>query len=210
MSSTTFADVAQDLLHKPIIARLESVHGSPLPEDIQQFLLDLVTASELRIQNTLLWVTRTRDLSQKILSSEACDAEYALFWIYLHEIVDRFYKHETSRREISEQIGFLKPILNDLDALRGELTEEDLVFIQFMRNSHVHMHLHSLWSHAKMEGGTLVVTKPPPEPDPRELADRIIRENENSQNRTAAAYAGRLIDPLNQLVDSSQNAAKVK
>lgn len=54
-----------------ILAMLEDEHGSPLPKELQVFLVDQATSSESRIQNTVLWVERAYSLATKVVNGEA-------------------------------------------------------------------------------------------------------------------------------------------
>lgn len=199
MSESNIDQLKKDPLLSKAISKLESVHGSPLPNEIQRFLLDQATASELRVENTVDWVRKTLFITNKIINSEANESDYPLFWIYLNEIVDRFYKHEDSTREINEQIPFKKPILDCLDSMRAKLSDEEIIFIQFMRNSHCHMHLRSLWTYAKMVNEELKISKEAPTPDPREIAENIIQSHEGSQKKTAIHFAKLSFDDLEKL-----------
>lgn len=209
MNSITFEDLRQDPNHRHIIELLEAKHGSPLPEEIQQYILDAATSSVVRVQQTMAWVQRTFLIIQNILSGTAHEAEYPLFWIYLYGIVNEFYEHESKHREINEQLDFKKTILDSLDSLLAKLDEDDLSFITYMRHHHVHMHLDYVWHKARVEDGRVVEVKPPYDPDARDIADRIIAEHSGDQQKVARTYAKRITSEISTLKEAIEAAGAI-
>jgi len=203
-----FDDLKKDPILKEVIENLEKIHGKPLPEPIQKFLLDLSTSSEYKVQQNITWIERTVYLSNKILSRTAHEAEYPLFWIHLYAIVVEFYEDEAKHRDINMKVSFKRPIIETLDSIRKELTEEDISLITFFRHSHCHMQLHYIWYNAKVKDGEIINVKLPYDPNAREVASRVIAQY-HSQNEIAFNYAQKLINKLTQLKETVINAAAI-
>ena len=203
-----FEDLKRDPIIKEAIENLEKVHGSPLPEPMQKYLLDLSTSSEYKVQQNITWVERIVFLSNKVLSHKANEAEYPLFWIHLYAIVVEFYEDEAKHHELNLQVSFKRPIMEILDAIHNELTEDDLSIITFFRHSHCHMQLHYIWYNAKVKDGKIISVNPPFDPKTREVASKIISEYKN-QNEIAFIYANKLIKKLMQLKEAVKSAAAI-
>lgn len=203
-----FDDLKKDPIFKEAIENLEKAHGKPLPEPIQKFLLDLSTSSEYKVQQNVSWIERTVFLCNKILNHSADDSEYPLFWIHLYAIVIEFYEDEVKHREINLKISFKRPIMETLDLIRKELTEDDISLITFFRHSHCHMNLHYIWYNAKVKDGKIISIIPPYDPKARDVASRIIAKYKN-QNAVAYTYANKLAEKLTQLKEAVVNAAAI-
>jgi len=204
----TFEDLRKDPVLKEAIENLEKIHGKPLPEPFQKFLLDLSTSSVHKVEQNISWVERTVFLCNKILNHSAHEAEYPLFWIHLYAIVIEFYEDEAKHREINLKVSFKRPIMETLDAIRKELTEDDISLITFFRHSHCHMQLHYIWHNAKVKDGEIISILPPYDPRAREIASRIVSEHED-QNAVAYTYANKLVKKLTELKEAVKNAAAI-
>ncbi len=194
----TFEDLKKDPILNEAIENLEKIHGKPLPESFQKYLLDLSTSSVHKVEQNISWVKRTVFLCNKILSQSAHEAEYPLFWIHLYAIVIEFYEDEAKHRDINLKVSFKRPIMESLDSIREELTDDDISLIIFFRHSHCHMQLHYIWHNAKVKDGEIIKVIPPYDPNAREIAARVIAQYK-SQNDIAFNYAQKLIDKLTQL-----------
>lgn len=199
MSDATFDDLKNHPTLGWTVELLEAKYGVPVPENIQRLVLDLATSAEIGFQQTCDWVQKASIITNRIAQGNAHDTEFPLFWIYLNAIVDEFYEEESKYREINEQIGFKKPILDGLDELRVRLSEEDLILIKFMRHSHAHIHLHYVWHRAKVKDGKIVQVKPPFAPNARAITARVISEHNGDQKAVARMYAQKVADSLLQL-----------
>lgn len=203
-----FEDLKNDPTLKEVIEYLEKVHGKPLPEQIQNFLLDLSTSSEYKVQQNISWIKRTVFLCDKIINHNAHEAEYPLFWIHLYAITIEFYDDENKHRDINLKVSFKRPIIQALDLIRKELTDEDITLITFFRHSHCHMQLHYIWHNAKVKDGEIIKVSPPYDPTAREIAVEVLAKYK-SQNDIAFNYAEKLYDKLIQLKDAVINAAAI-
>ena len=203
-----FEDLKKDPTFKEVIENLEKVNGKPLPEPIQKYLLDLSTSSEYKVQQNIRWIERTVFLSNKILNGTAHEAEYPLFWIHLYVIVIEFYEDEARNREINLKVSFKRPIMETLDLIREELTEDDISLITFFRHSNCHMQLHYIWHNVKAKDGKILNVIPPYDPKAREVASRIISQYKN-QNDIALHYAKKLMEKLTQLKKAVISAAAI-
>ena len=206
--NVVFEDLKKDPIVKLVIENLEKIHGIPLPEPIQQFLLDLSTSSEYKVQQNVAWVDRIVFLSNQIISRKAHEAEYPLFWIHLYAVVIEFYEDEAKHRDLNLQVSFKRPIMEILDAIRNDLTEDDLSLITFFRHSNCHMQLHYIWHNAKVKDGKIISVNPPFDPKAREIASKIISKHK-SQNDVAFTYANKLIEKLTQLKEAVNNASAI-
>ncbi len=204
----TFEDLRKDPVLKEAIENLEKFHGKPLPEPFQKFLLDLSTSSVHKVEQNITWVERTVFLCNKILNHSAHEAEYPLFWIHLYAIVIEFYEDEAKHREINLKVSFKRPIMETLDAIRKELTEDDISLITFFRHSNCHMQLHYIWYNAQVKDGKIISILPPYDPKAREIASRIVSEHKN-QNAVAYKYANKLVKKLTELKEAVKNAAAI-
>ena len=106
------------------------------------------------------------------------------------------------------KIDFKRPIMESLEFIRKELTDEDISLITFFRHSHCHMHLHYIWHSAKVKDGKIIDIKQPYDPSARDIAFKAISKY-NGQNNVAFAYAQRLVKRLEQLEKSIINAARI-
>ena len=203
-----FDDLKRDPIIKEAIENLEKVHGNPLPEPIQKYLLDLSTSSEYKVQQNITWVERIVYLSNQILNHKAHETEYPLFWIHLYAVVVEFYDDEAKHRELNLQVSFKRPIMEILDSIHNELTEDDLSLITFFRHSHCHMQLHYIWYNAKVKDGKIVSVIPPFDPKAREVVSKIISEHKN-QNDMTFIYANKLIKKLTQLKEAIKRAVAI-
>lgn len=203
-----FEDLKKDEILKEVIDNLEKVQGKPLSEPIQKYLLDLSTSSENKVRQNITWIERTVFLCNKILNQSAHESEYPLFWIHLHAIVVEFYEDEAKHRELNLKVSFKRPIMEVLDLIHNELTDEDISLITFLRHSNCHMQLHYIWYNAKVKDGKITMIKPPDAPQIREVALKIITQHKN-QKAVAYAYANKLIDKLTQLQKAVVNATVI-
>jgi hypothetical protein len=203
-----FEDLKRDPILKEANENLEKIHGKPLPEPFQNFLLDLSTSSVYKVEQNISWVERTVFLCNKILNNSAHESEYPLFWIHLYAVVVEFYEDEAKHHDLNLLVSFKRPIMETLDAIRSDLTEDDLSLITFFRHSHCHMQLHYIWYNAKVKNGKIISVNPPFDPKAREVASKIISEHK-SQNDVAFTYANKLIKKLTQLKEAVKNASAI-
>ncbi len=203
-----FEDLKKDPILKEAIENLEKIHGKPFPESFQNFLLDLSTSSVYKVEQNISWVERTVFLCNKILNHSAHESEYPLFWIHLYAVVVEFYEDEAKHRDLNLLVSFKRPIMETLDAIRNELTEDDLSLITFFRHSHCHMQLNYIWYNAKVKNGKIISVNPPFYPKAREVASKIISEHK-SQNYVTFTYANKLKKKLTQLEEAVKNASAI-
>ena len=207
MPEITFDDYRSDPHGKKMVKALEDKWGTPLPEFIEKLVLDTGTKAEWRVQNAKRWISKLESLVKNIINAEANAEHYPLFWIYLFGVISEYYEFQMEFKEIKKKISFMKPILESLDLIRGKFNENELKFIKFMRDSHVHIHLDSLWIRPVMKNGKLINIKPPSNPTAREIADSILYEHGNNQESIARDYAERIIDDIEILKDAVVDAA---
>lgn len=208
MSEITFDNYRIDPHGKELVKALEDKWGTPLPEFIEKLVLDTGTKAEWRVQNAKRWISFLDSLVKNIINAETNAEHYPLFWIYLFGVISEYYEDQMRIKEIKEKISFMKPILESLDLIRGRFNENELIFIKFMRDSHVHIHLDSLWIRPVMKNGELISIKPPSSPTAREIADSILDEHGNNQESIASDYAERITDDIGKLNEAVIIAAR--
>ena len=203
-----FEDLRKDALINEARNQLESIYGTPLPEDIQGYLLDMSTASVIKVQQKQIWIDRMVFLCKKVRSKTAHESDYPLFLIHLYAIVVEFYEDESKVRDINLKISFKRPIMEALDILRAGLSEDDISLITFFRHSNCHMHPDYIWQRAKIKDGKIIAVKPSPDPEARVIADKIISQHRN-QNEVAITYANKVIDKLIVLQEAVIKASAI-
>lgn len=199
MSDVTFQDYKRDPKRMALVTLLEAQYGIPLPDFLKKYLLDSANKSELRVQSAKNWIINLESIAEDIISGVARAEQYPLFWIYLCGVAIEYYEHQMEDREITEQKEFMKPVLEALDSIRNRLNEDDLTFIIFMRHSHVHIHLDTLWLRPVIKNGKLIGIKSPANPDAREIAARIFEEHDDNQGSIARDYAVMIIEDIRRL-----------
>ena len=208
MSDITFDDYRKDPNGKRLVKALEAKWGTPLPEFIEKLVLDTGTKAEWRVQNAKRWISKLDSLVKNIINAETNAEHYPLFWIYLFGVISEYYEDQMEFKEIKEKISFMKPIIESLDLIRSRFNENELIFIKFVRDSHVHIHLDSLWIRPVMRNGELINIKPPSNPTAREIADSILDGHGNNLESIALDYAERIISDIEKLVEAVGNAAR--
>ena len=196
MPEITFDDYRNDPNHQKLVEALEAKWGTPLPEFIKKLVLDSGTKAVWKVENAKRWISKLNSIVKNIVNTEGNTEHFPLFWIYLSGITNEYYQDQIEFREIKEKISFMKPILDSLDLIQSRFTEEE---IKFMRDSHVHIHLDSLWYRPVMNKGTLIDIKPPTNPTAREIAEYIVEEHGNDQESVARDFAYRIIDDIGNL-----------
>jgi len=190
----------------PVFAKLEKQYGPDIPEDIVEYVIELGIKSSYKVQNIIAWVDKTNNLIRSILANSRAESDYPLFWISIHEIIFTFYDAENEQRKINELVSFKVPILQSLDKIKSSLTDDDLIFIKYMRHSHAHLFLDYLWYSVKVKNGNIIEVKKPHDPKAIDVANRIIEENNNDQKLIAYKYAKKISEGVNELLTAVQNA----
>lgn len=208
MSEITFDDYRNDPHGRKIVEALEAKWGTSIPEFIKKLLLDSGTKAEWRVQNAKRWISKLDSLVKNLINSETNAEHFPLFWIYLFGVINEYYEDQMEYREIKDKISFMKPILESLDLMQSRFTKDDLKFIKFMRDSHVHIHLDSLWYRPVMKNGELIDIKPPRNPTARGIAENIVKAHGKDQESVARDYAKRIIDDIEKLKEAVVNAAR--
>lgn len=207
VSPVTFEELRNDPFERRLIEHLEERWGSPLSEDIQQFLIDLALGSQLRVDQENSWISTASAIAGRIVDGRAHEAEYPLFWIRLHAIAKEYCPKYTRQREAREQVG-QGAILNAIDALLAELSEDDLTFIAFVRHSHCHMHVDYVRYDGKAQPGAAPRIVPPSNPEAEGIARRILEAHEMNQQETARTYALKVSDSLHRLSEAVSAASE--
>lgn len=199
MAIITFDDYRKDPNHRRLVESLEANWGIPLPDFIKKIVVDTGTKAVWKIENAKRWISKLNSLVTNIVNDESNAEHFPLFWIYLSGVINEYYHDQIEFREIMDKISFMVPILESLDLIKGQFTEEERNFIKFMRDSHVHMHLDSLWYRPVMKNGKLIDIKPPKNPTARKNAENIVEEYGGDQESVAGEFAGRIIEDIGKL-----------
>jgi len=208
MSEVTFDDYRKDPFGRKLIKALEAQWGTPLPEFIKKLVLDTGTKAEWKVQNAKRWISELDSLVKSMINGKTRAEHFPLFWIYLSGVIIEYYKDKMVDREIQDKISILKPIIDSLDLIHSRFTEEELKFIKFMRDSHVHIHLDSLWYRPVKSNGALIDIQPPTNPTAREIAEIIVEMHGNDQELVARDYAERISDDIEKLKEAVLAAAR--
>lgn len=191
---------------KPVFENLEKQYGSDIPEDLVEYVIELGIKSNHKVQNIIAWVDKTNSLIQSILSNARVESDYPLFWISIHEIIFALYDAENEQCKINELVGFKVPILQSLDKIKHSLTNDDLIFVKYMRHSHAHIFLDYLWHSVKVKDGNIIKVKKPYDPNTIDVANRITEENNNDQKLIAYKYAMKISEGVSELLSAVKNA----
>jgi len=201
-----FDKLRKEEAFKPIFDILEIQYGAYIPKDIVEYVIELGVKSSHKIQNIIAWLDKTRSIILSILSKSASDADYPLFWISIHEIIFAFYEAESEKRKINELLSYKVPIIKSLDKIKSILTDDDLIFIKYMRHNHSHIFLDYIWHSVQVKDGNIIKVKKPIDPKAIDVANKIIEENNNDQKLIAFKYAEKLSVGINELFDAVKNA----
>ncbi len=198
MAELTFEDLLNDPWSKRMIDDLEEKFGSPLPENLQLWILETTGSANMREEQQSRWIDSSVALTEKLVHGKPDPAEYSLFWIRLYGLLHELYPAMQSQRGIWEA-SFMKPIAGALDSLQSKFTEKELIFIRFFRHSHVHIRVDA-WRHSikKRKDETFSV-KPPSLPNGLTIAREILEENDWDQQKTARLFAERILPAMQHL-----------
>lgn len=205
----SFDEIKNEPNQKRLVQLAEAKYGTPLPENIQNLIIEGYYRSSERVSDIDRWVKILQSTTSNIVNEIAEDTEYPLFWIYLYGVV---YEIEQDFEDHKTQVGlpgFLQAIYDNLKSILECFDTEELGFIKFMRNKHVHVFLDYYWSRVKQKDGMIVSIKTPGEADAPEIAQRII-EGYGTQNEVAKSFAERILmilDELGSLVIEAQKPA---
>ncbi|MFC1825466.1 hypothetical protein ACFL9T_22360 [Thermodesulfobacteriota bacterium] len=109
MSELTFEDLLNDPWSRRIIDDLEDKYGSPLPEELQLWIVETTGSSNMREEQQSSWINSSVAITEKLVNGKPVPAEYPLFWIRLYGILHELYPAMNSQRDIWEA-SFMKPI----------------------------------------------------------------------------------------------------
>jgi len=206
MCSSELEKLKDTVLFKSIYETLNKRYSGSIPKDIGDHVVELAKKSEVKVKTIVRWIDKTNTLIANIVSDKAHDAEYALFWIYIHEIVFQLYEHENDKREFNELIPFKKPIIEALDRIRGILDADELVLLKYMRHSHVHIYLDSIWSSASLKNSVITKIKLPKLRDAINIFNLKLQRHGNNQTLMTKYYAGIFAQGVTELHSAARNA----
>ena len=210
MNKVIYKDLENDPFQKSIIVELEKVYGSPLPEEVQTYLIDSATSSSMRVQQTRRWVQNTVAATHNILLNKAHDSEYLLFWIMIYSIIFEYAPSEQKNKKFIELFVTQNKILKSLELLVSKLNDEEKILIKFYRHSNVHMHLDYIRYRADVKDGKIVKLFPPTDPSAIEVAESYKVKYNGNFNKIAYDFALKIIEPITKLYENIINAINEK
>lgn len=195
----TFEDLEKDPFQNKLIEIFEQKYGQPLPDDVKEFIMDNAGNAQLRVDQRISWVKAAVLITQNIIDGVATPTEYPLFWIRLWGIVREFEPYLQNTREIGKHFELIKTQLEAMDALMATLSVDDLIFIDFMRHNHSHMHVDYVIHHAHVKKNGSLKINPPKDQNAVDLAKKIFSIYNGDQKKVACTYAIKIIEPLKML-----------
>ncbi len=199
MDKVTYKDLENDPFQKSLIIELEKVYGSPLPEDVQTFLIDSATSSSMRVEQTRRWVQNTVAVINSILSRKAHDSEYLIFWILIYSIIFEYEPSEQKNKKFIELFEAQNKILNSLELIVSQFSEEEKTLIKFYRHSNSHMHLNYIRYRADVKDGKIVKLYPPNDPNAIEVAEKYKEKYNGDFSEIAFDIATKISEHVSAL-----------
>jgi hypothetical protein len=207
MSDQSFEEWVEEYpKRKELVEVLRENNGGPLSPEFKEYLVNNSDRHAQQFEATKNWLERIRGLCYRIQDEVAANAEYALFWIYLHGVVHELYKKEDQTREVATLIPWRKPFIEALDALRDCFNEDELSFIRFMRHNHVHILVDYPWQKIQTEDGEVVNIQEAHDPDAVANAKRILKDYNNDQHAAATDFAEKAVDEVEAVHDAFREA----
>lgn len=190
-----FADLQKHSFSSEIVAAFEAHYGSPLPQKLQDYLVDALGSADNRAHRVFEWVEQTAGIALQILHKTAAPAAYPLFWIRLWSLI---YEYHPKMMEGAELLGrtFMGPYVRLLDNLVTTFTEEDLHLITYMRHHHVHIQVDSIRIGIKTDPEGAVNVKSPRYPDAERVTRAVLKRHNWDQQSAALEVAQRIVKPL--------------
>lgn len=210
MNKVTYKDLENDPFQKSLILELEKVYGSPLPEEVQIFLIDSATSSSMRVEQTRRWVQNTVAVINNILSRKAHDSEYLIFWILIYSIIFEYEPSEQKNKKFIELFEAQNKILNSLELLVSQLTDEEKTLIKFYRHSNAHMHFNYIRYRADVKDGKIVKLYPPNDPNAIEVAEKYKAKYNDDFKEIAFDIASKISEHIYSLYKNIINAINEK
>jgi hypothetical protein len=207
MSPVTFEDLLADPFQKEVIRFFEQRFGTPLPDDIRQFIVDLALGVQRDDRNELDWVRQALDAAEHIVADTAHPAEYPVFWLRLWSIVFEYHPRLESRRELVDAVDFYAPVLRALESLVDALSADERAVLRFMRHSHAHLYVGYVRYRSKTEPQQGFTVVPPSDPEAESLALDMIAAHDGSQSALAATYARKVVSYLRELAEAIEVAS---
>jgi hypothetical protein len=210
MGDLTFEDLEKDPWQQSLIASLETRYGKPLPDGLKNLLINVVGNAQQRASQKLKWIQSTAYITERITSNKAHPAEYPLFWIRLWSIIREYGPKIQCQRALYEGVAWAKPELEAVDALVKLFSGDDLLFIEFMRHHHAHMHMDALqYRTSPKKDGTIKVIDPH-SPDSLGLARKMLSESDWDQQEVAFKFASRLKKAIMTLAEVVMQISNLK
>ena len=177
----------------------EQNNGGPLPPEFKAYLVNSSRRNAQQFRATRDWLDRSGHLCRRILSGESPNAEYVLFWIYLHGLTEELFEREDRHRGTTMLIPWRRPVVEAIDALRACFNEAELSFIRFMRHNHVHIFVDYPWKQMKTKEGKIMRVREAADPAAVANAEAILRRYGNNQQDAGADFVKKAIRAIDAL-----------
>jgi len=210
MCSSELENLKDSPFIKPIYNILIEKYSGIIPNDIGDYVVELINKSETKVIGIVRWIETTQNLIDNIVSGNAHESEYALFWIYIHEIIFQLYEDENETREINELISFKKPIMIALDKMHALLNNNEFILFRFMRHSHAHIYLNSIWSSVRLKNNLITKIQNPALLGALDIFNSLLQQHENNQNKMTIYYAKLFSPGVNELLIAYRLALSIK
>lgn len=185
----TFDDLLADNFYSKVIDTFIQNFGSPLSDDVKNFLVDFAGNGELRRGQKKEWIDALHRLTEAICLGSAHHAEFPLFWIKLYGAIADMTEKQIVVPTSSPLARFVQEEHSALAALKDTLSLEERMVVCFIRHNQCHPqpgYVHHRMSISKK--GTPVVLKPD-EPKAFEVVRRMLSQTDWSQEALAKQFA---------------------
>lgn len=188
----------QDAWHRRVVSLVEQTHGAPLPIVVADFLVNSAKWSGVPARQAVTWLRKTIATTDSLIRVERPE-DFTLFWtrlyVLLDELIPFFDQHSIGDRVVDqgrwEIAGFLREV-------RRKFSDEDLTYIEYMRNCCTHAFQSS--ERIKIDSKNMKynriaytdkLTGIPRTPEERELLFASAMSTYGSEDRMAVTFAGR-------------------
>jgi hypothetical protein len=188
-TDVTFDDLLADNFYSKIIDVFIQNFGSPLSDDVKNFLVDFAGNGELRRGQKKDWIAALHRLTETICLGSAHPAEYPLFWIKLHGAIEEMAEKQIAVPTSSPLARFFQEEHSALASLKDTLSLEERMVVCFIRHNQCHPqpgYVHHRMSISKK--GTPVV-QTPDEPKALEVVRGMLSQTDWSQEALAKQFA---------------------
>lgn len=159
--SLTFEDLQNDPFHREIIRLAEQQYGAPLPEHIKEMFVESATWAQVKLIQERNWVSEARRIAEAIHGGTAIASDFALFWIRLCSIVCEFYKVVRQQPQLYSAFPALEPIIQTVNNIAKKFSEDDVLFIKYLRHCNSHVHQDYILGKPEHKHGVIIDYKPP-------------------------------------------------